>query len=195
VSGGRQRLRIIGGAWRGRKLSFPDLPGLRPTPDRVRETLFNWLRDIIPGARCLDLFAGSGALGVEALSRGADQAVLVDCHPAVIAQLHGHLQTLQAQGATVVQADAVAYLQGPPQPFDVIFLDPPFGSGLLSPCLALLAERGWVAAPAWLYLEADHRTPLPPLPPGWQVLRRGKAGQVGYYLLKCGTAAGQGSTP
>jgi len=193
VSGGRQRLRIIGGAWRGRKLGFPDLPGLRPTPDRVRETLFNWLRDIVPGARCLDLFAGSGALGFEALSRGADQAVLVDSHPAVIAELNRHLQTLKARGAKVVQADALAYLQGPPRPFDVVFLDPPFDSGLLSPCLALLAEQDWVAAPGWLYLEADRRTPLPPLPPAWQVLRHKEAGQVGYYLLKRGAAAGQGN--
>lgn len=192
---GRQRLRIIGGAWRGRKLSFPDLPGLRPTPDRVRETLFNWLRDILPGARCLDLFAGSGALGLEALSRGAERVVLVDSHPAAIAELNRHLETLSALGAQVVQADAPTFLRGPAQPFDVVFLDPPFDSGLLPFCLTLLAGHGWLATGAWLYLEADRRTPLPPLPADWQVLRHKEAGQVGYYLLRRGTAAAQGNAP
>lgn len=189
MNGGRQRLRIIGGTWRGRKLSFPDLPGLRPTPDRVRETLFNWLRDIVPGARCLDLFAGSGALSFEALSRGAESAVLVDTHPAVITQLNQHLQTLQARGARVVQAEALTFLGGPAQAFDVVFLDPPFDSGLLAPCLNRLTEGAWLAPAAWLYVETARRASLPPLPEDWQVLRHKAAGQVGYYLLKRGAAA------
>ena len=188
---GRHRLRIIGGEWRGRKLSFPDLPGLRPTPDRVRETLFNWLRDILPGARCLDLFAGSGALSLEALSRGAERAVLVDSHPAVIDQLNRHLDALHARGARVVQAEAQAFLRGPGQSFDVVFLDPPFDSGQLQPCLALLAAGAWLAPTAWLYVETARRTPLPPLPEDWQVLRHKEAGQVGYYLLKRSTSAAQ----
>lgn len=191
---GRQRLRIIGGAWRGRKLSFPDLPGLRPTPDRVRETLFNWLRDVVPGARCLDLFAGSGALGLEALSRGAEQAVLVDSHSDVVAQLRQHVQTLDARAAKVVQAEALAFLRGPAQAFDVVFLDPPFDSGLLAPCLTLLADHHWLATTAWLYLEADRRTALPALPADLQVLHHKEAGQVGYYLLRRGAAAAQGNS-
>jgi 16S rRNA (guanine966-N2)-methyltransferase len=189
VNEGRQRLRIIGGVWRGRKLSFPDLPELRPTPDRVRETLFNWLRDIVPGARCLDLFAGSGALSFEALSRGAECAVLVDAHPAVIARLNQHLQTLQARGTRVVQAEALTFLDGPAQPFDLVFLDPPFDSELLAPCLSRLAEGDWLAPTAWLYVETARRAALPPLPADWQVLRHKAAGQVGYYLLKRGGAA------
>jgi 16S rRNA (guanine966-N2)-methyltransferase len=190
VTQGRNRLRIIGGEWRGRKLAFPDLPDLRPTPDRVRETLFNWLHDILPGARCLDLFAGSGALSLEALSRDAEQVVMVDQHPAVIAQLKEHVQHLGAHGASVVLAEALAFLRGPSQAFDVVFLDPPFHRELLAPCIECLASRGWLAPTAWLYIEADRRSPLPPLPATWSVLRHKQAGQVGYYLLKAITANG-----
>jgi 16S rRNA (guanine966-N2)-methyltransferase len=181
---GHHRLRIIGGEWRGRKLSFPALPGLRPTPDRVRETLFNWLRDILPGARCLDLFAGSGALGLEALSRGAEEVVMVDRHPAIVAQLKEHIRQLKARGIRVVQAEALVFLQGPSQPFDIIFLDPPFQATLLGPCLARLAANAWLAPTAWLYIETDRRTPLPSLSSDWAVLRHKEAGKVGYYLLQ-----------
>jgi 16S rRNA (guanine966-N2)-methyltransferase len=180
----RGRLRIIGGEWRGRKLSFPALPGLRPTSDRVRETLFNWLRDVVPGARCLDLFAGSGALGFEALSRGAEFVTMVDQNPAVVTEITTHIHTLKAANARVTQADALTFLQGPPSPYDIVFLDPPFQSRLLEPCLALLAERGWLAPSAWLYIEADRRTPLPSMAPDWTLLRSKQAGQVGYYLLQ-----------
>jgi len=181
---GRGRLRIIGGEWRGRKLSFPALPELRPTPDRVRETLFNWLRDILPGARCLDLFAGSGVLALEALSRGAEEVVMVDRNPAVIAQLHEHIRQLKARNARVVQAESLAFLQGPPRPFDVVFLDPPFEGGLLEPCLLRLTSSGWLSPAAQVYIEADRRSPLPPLPADLKVTRHKEAGQVGYYLLK-----------
>lgn len=192
---GRNRLRIIGGEWRGRKLSFPDLPGLRPTPDRVRETLFNWLRDILPGARCLDVFAGSGALALEALSRGAEEVVMVEQHPAVVAQLKEHIQHLNAQSARVVQAEALAFLRGPSRPFDVIFLDPPFQSTLLGPCIELLAASSWLAPTAWLYIEAERRTPLPTLPDDWTILRHKEAGQVGYYLMKRISASGAQGSP
>jgi len=192
---GRNRLRIIGGEWRGRKLAFPDLPGLRPTPDRVRETLFNWLRDILPGARCLDLFAGSGALGLEALSRGAEQVVMVDQHPAVVAQLKEHTGLLHARGARVVQAEALAFLRGPAQPFDIVFLDPPFHSTLLGSCLESVAAQDWLAPTAWLYVETDRRMALPPLPGEWSVLRHKEAGQVGYYLLKRTAAGGAEGDP
>jgi 16S rRNA (guanine966-N2)-methyltransferase len=184
VTRGRNRLRIIGGEWRGRKLSFPDLPGLRPTPDRVRETLFNWLRDILPGGHCLDLFAGSGALALEALSRGAAEVVMVDSHPAAVAQLKEHIHALSAHGAHALQAEALTFLRGPSRPFDVVFLDPPFQSALLAPCLELLTAQGWLAATAWLYIEAERRAPLPPLSDELTILRHKEAGQVGYYLLK-----------
>ena len=181
---GHNRLRIIGGEWRGRKLSFPAIPELRPTPDRVRETLFNWLRDILPGAHCLDLFAGSGALALEALSRGAAEVVMVDHHPEVVAQLKEHLLQLKARNGQVVLADAEVFLQGPSRPFDIIFLDPPFQGTLLGSCLARLATGSWLAETAWVYVESDRRTPLPPLPTAWKVLRHKEAGQVGYYLLQ-----------
>lgn len=183
---GRNRLRIIGGEWRGRVLTFPPLDGLRPTPDRVRETLFNWLRDIVPGARCLDLYAGSGALGFEALSRGAATAVMVDRQPEVIDQLRRHAEALKAKGARAVQADAVAFLrQAPERPYDVVFLDPPFHDHALEHCFRGLAEPGWLAADARIYVEGARGAPLPPLPPGWELVRAKQAGQVGYHLIHC----------
>ena len=180
----RNRLRIIGGKWRGRKLSFPDLPELRPTPDRVRETLFNWLRNYLPGARCLDLFAGSGALAFEALSRGAEEVVMVDRLPAVVAHLSEHVRQLHIPNARVILADALKFLQGTPRSFDIVFLDPPFQSALLSPCMARLATPNWLAPRAWIYIETDRQNALPPLPANWNVLRNKQAGQVGYYLLQ-----------
>ncbi len=184
--GGRNQLRIIGGEWRGRKLAFPPLPGLRPTPDRVRETLFNWLRDSLAGARCLDLFAGSGALSFEALSRGAAEAVMVDSQASVIAQLQRHIDTLRAAGARTALAEAVRFLeQTPARPFDIVFLDPPFSEpALLSASLERLAQAGWLADTAWVYVETDRRAPLPPLTAGWERFRHKEAGQVGYHLLK-----------
>jgi 16S rRNA (guanine966-N2)-methyltransferase len=178
------QLRIIGGRWRGRRLSFPDVEGLRPTPDRVRETLFNWLAPIIEGARCLDLFTGSGALGLEALSRGATEVVMVDRDPEVITRLKEHIQTLQAHGAQLVQADALAWLQSPrrDQHFDIVFLDPPFGQGLLEPCCTLLEKHGWLTVSAYIYLESELNLGLPVVPDNWRLKRSQKAGQVGYYL-------------
>jgi 16S rRNA (guanine966-N2)-methyltransferase len=162
----------------------------------VRETLFNWLRDILPGARCLDLFTGSGALGFEALSRGAAEVVMIDHNPAVVAQISAHIHTLNAHQAQVLQADAITFLQGTPRSFDIVFLDPPFQSTLIEPCLTQLAGHGWLAPTAWLYIEADRRTPLPTLPAGWTILRHKQAGQVGYYLLqRTSTSGQQGSSP
>jgi len=181
---GRNQLRIIGGSWRSRRLDFPDVEGLRPTPDRVRETLFNWLMPIIHGARCLDLFSGSGALGLEALSRGAASAVLLDRDPRVTATLRAHLQTLKAEGAVVVQQSALDYLQGEPVPFDVIFLDPPFRQGLLQPVLELLSTRGWLAPGARIYIEQESEQPMVALPEGWALLRELKAGQVACRLVQ-----------
>lgn len=178
------QLRIIGGQWRGRRLSFPDVEGLRPTPDRVRETLFNWLAPIIEGARCLDLFAGSGALSLEALSRGAAEVVMVDRDPQVIARLKENVATLSAPGAALVAADALTWLQSPHQKstFDIVFLDPPFGYGLLDPCCKLLEERGWLAPSTYIYLESESALGPPVLLDNWQLKHSKKASQVGYHL-------------
>lgn len=182
--GGSNTLRIIGGEWRGRKLRFADGEGLRPTTDRVRETLFNWLAPRIHGARCLDLFAGSGALGLEALSRGAGEVVFVDNNPTAIAALKENLALLKANNASVIRCDALAYLRDGSRPFDVVFLDPPFRRDLLQPVLNLLAEGGWLATGARLYLELESEQPLPELDEGWELLRSKRAGQVAYHLVE-----------
>lgn len=183
---GHNQLRIIGGSWRSRRVAFPDVEGLRPSPDRVRETLFNWLAPRIEGARCLDLYAGSGALGLEALSRGAAEVVFVDTDRRVIIQLEQNLKLLGARGAGVVQADALAFLQRPPRPFDVVFLDPPFRQGLLPACLQGLAA-GWLAPGARVYVEHEAELVEAPVPAGWALLRSKQAGQVRYSLLAAPT--------
>jgi 16S rRNA (guanine966-N2)-methyltransferase len=175
-------LRIIGGEWRGRRFRFPDRPGLRPTPDRVRETLFNWLAPVVGGSRCLDLFAGSGALGLEALSRGAASATFIESDRASAERLRETLVTLATDRATVLQADALAWLDGPAQCFDLAFLDPPFKSGLLAETLRKLDSGGWLASTASVYLESPANDGPPPLPAGWKLHRSGKAGAVGYHL-------------
>lgn len=177
------QVRIIGGTWRSRRLEFPETTGLRPTPDRVRETVFNWLAAFLPGAACLDLFAGSGAFGFEALSRGATRVVLVEQDAAAAAALRASRDRLQAAGAEIVHADAVAFLAGPVREFDVVFCDPPYASDLLKQCVHLLAASGWVKPGGFIYLEA-RAGELPALPPGWQMLRSKSAGQVGYYLCR-----------
>ncbi|HQU16210.1 MAG: 16S rRNA (guanine(966)-N(2))-methyltransferase RsmD [Chromatiales bacterium 21-64-14] len=179
----RNRLRIIGGRWRGRPVPFPPVPGLRPTPDRVRETLFNWLQPVIAGARCLDLFAGSGALGLEAASRGAAEVVLVERETRVVEGLQDLVRRLDAPEVQVVRADALAWLANPVRAFDVVFLDPPFAeSELLADCARRLEDGGWLAPGAYLYLEAGGRAGLPPLPAAWRLVRSKRAGRVGYHL-------------
>ena len=165
-------------------MSFPVVPGLRPTPDRVRETLFNWLAPLINGASCLDLFAGSGALGLEALSRGATQVVLVDNHPEVVKQLKANLRVLQTESAEVIRAEALDYLNGPATAFDVVFLDPPYQTDWLPRCIERLEQGGWLKVHAWIYLEAPAKIGLPPLPENWQVVRSKTAGEVGYHLVE-----------
>ena len=182
--GARTRvLRIIGGTWRGRKLRFPAAPAIRPTPDRVRETLFNWLRAPLPGARCLDLFAGSGALGLEALSRGAAAVTFVEQDAAAAAALRTLLAQWQAAGAQVVHGDALRYVAGTATPCDIVFLDPPFAAGLLERAAALLSERGWLNPGAHIYIECAAREGLPCLPGSWRELKKERAGEVGYYLF------------
>ncbi|KRT55184.1 16S rRNA (guanine(966)-N(2))-methyltransferase RsmD [endosymbiont of Ridgeia piscesae] len=178
------QVRIIGGLHRGRRLPFADLPGLRPTGDRVRETLFSWLQPLIPGARCLDLFAGSGALGLEAASRGASQVVMLDSAPQAVAQLEQSRQLLRlGEVVSVMRADALAWLRGAATPFDIVFLDPPFGAQLLSECCRLLSENGWLAEGARIYLEDDAGRGLAP-PDGWELLREKRAGQVCFGLAR-----------
>jgi 16S rRNA (guanine966-N2)-methyltransferase len=176
-----RKVRIIAGRLRGSKLEVVDRPGLRPTPDRVRETLFNWLAPRIEGARCLDLYAGSGALGIEAISRGAARAVLVERDPDVAARLRAAVTRLGVSGAEVVVADARAYLAGPPVPMDVVFVDPPFEADLWADALARLEAGGWLAPGARVHVEAPAGREIP-APPRWRVLREGRAGAVRHVL-------------
>ncbi len=178
------KLRIIGGRWRGRRLSVPEAEGLRPTPDRVRETLFNWLQPHIAGARCLDLFAGTGALCLEALSRGAGHVVMVEKAAHVVQRLRQHVTTLEARNADVVQADAVDFLRQTPQPFDIVFLDPPFKSDLIARCAELVEANGWLKRGGLVYVEAPSQLEALPLPATWELIRSKKAGQVGYHLAR-----------
>jgi 16S rRNA (guanine966-N2)-methyltransferase len=179
-----RQLRIIGGSWRGRRLRFPDVDDVRPTPDRVRETLFNWLGTRVHGARCLDLFAGSGALGLEALSRGAAEVVFVERNGVVARALRELLEEWGAQNAQVERADALAWLEGAARPFDIVFIDPPFAAELHSQAAQRLEARGWLAPHARVYLEAPAREPLPDLPRQWQPLKAKQAGEVGYHLFE-----------
>jgi 16S rRNA (guanine(966)-N(2))-methyltransferase RsmD len=176
-----QEVRIIGGTWRGSRLPVSDGPGLRPTPDRVRETLFNWLGQDLTGWRCLDAFAGTGALGFEAASRGARRVLLVERDPRLAQGLHSVKTRLQAQAVDIVCAPALRVLQAQATgSFDLVFLDPPYGQGLLGPALAAAARV--VAPGGWLYAEDDHPLSDPPAP--WLLHRQGRAGKVHHHLLR-----------
>ena len=178
------RVRIIAGKWRGSRLDFPQSDAIRPTPDRVRETLFNWLSDQVRGAHCLDLFAGSGALGFEALSRGADAVVFVERDPRIVRYLRGTLERFECERGAVVLADAWRYLAGRARPFDLVFLDPPFNDHWAERACRELAQGGWLAPRALVYLETSLDESPPDLPPGWSLARHGRAGQVGYHLAR-----------
>jgi 16S rRNA (guanine966-N2)-methyltransferase len=162
---------------------------LRPTADRVRETLFNWLAPVIPGARCLDAFAGSGALGFEAVSRGAGEVVLIEQSGAVARQLEANALRLGADETRIVQRNALRWLEGAGQPFDIVFLDPPFADALWAPAIARLAGRGWLKPGSRVYLEAPMRIGFPELPPNWDLVRDKTAGQVRYGLVIVGSNA------
>lgn len=180
---GAQKLRIIGGEWRSRQVAIPSVEGLRPTPDRVRETLFNWIHHSVPASRCADLFCGSGALGLEALSRGAKSCVFVDNHRSVAQQMRDNLKILNSTAGTVVQANAIEYLKTTPvTPFDLVFLDPPFRKGWLEQIIPLL-EQGWLSQRAWVYIEMEKENSLPPLANHWQLLKEKHAGQLSYRLF------------
>jgi 16S rRNA (guanine966-N2)-methyltransferase len=177
------RVRIIGGQLRNSKLTVPDLPGLRPTTDRVRETLFNWLQPVVDGARCLDLFAGTGALGMEAISRGAAEVCFVERDPRLAAALRENLARLKATAGSVAADDAIRWLAGTPRHFDVVFLDPPFAVDAWTLAAGQLESAGWLAPNAWIYVESP-RTALPSLPANWSVHRQGLAGEVAYMLYR-----------
>jgi len=175
-------LRIIGGTLRSRKIPFAVDAGVRPTPDRVRETLFNWLQPVIQGARCLDLYSGSGALSFEALSRGGAAVVMVDEDLRVIQQLQKNADLLHANHVQIEWSDALEFLLRKAQPFDVVFLDPPFRDDILGECCQRIERYGWLAPKAWIYLETDERRKMTDLPDNWEIIQHKSAGQVAYHL-------------
>ncbi|WP_223846093.1 16S rRNA (guanine(966)-N(2))-methyltransferase RsmD [Wenzhouxiangella sp. AB-CW3] len=183
------KIRIVGGQWRGRKLSVPEHPGLRPTGDRVRETLFNWLQPRIVGARCLDLFAGTGALGLEAASRGASRVVLVEQDSGLVEALRQARQWPGGQVVEVCHADALYWLGDACEAFDVIFLDPPFGSGLQARALAAVVEQGMLAPDGWIYVEEGVDEAVA-VEGAFEIVRDKQIGQVRARLLR---QAGAGS--
>jgi len=178
------KVKIIAGEWRGRNLSFPDVEGLRPTPIRVRETVFNWLQYDVLGSHCLDLFAGSGALGVEAASRGAKSVVQVDDNAQVCRQLKANIELLKATQIKIVQQEVFRYLSGNAQAFDLVFLDPPFGKELALQTLDWLKDKGWLKDGAKVYMEVEKNLDLTELSAHWTVIKSKKAGVLMYCLLE-----------
>lgn len=182
----RNRLRIIGGDWRSRVVIFADAPTLRPTPDRVRETLFNWLQPKLAGASCLDLFAGSGVLGFEALSRGAGAVTALELDANAIAAIRANVAALQTDRLKLEPRNALEWLRNNAQRqrFDVVFLDPPFDENLHEQCCRLLAEQQWLNPGALVYVEAGASLAEIALPPGWELIRHKRAGAVYYGLAQ-----------
>jgi len=178
-----EQVRIIGGKWRSRILHFPALANLRPTPDRVRETLFNWLAPYIQDARCLDAFAGSGALGFEALSRGAKEVVMVDKSPAVIANLEENMRILNTTDALCINS-SFPFKNNELEPFDIVFLDPPYHQGLIAISCHALMENDYLKDGALIYIEAEKELDPLPISNNWEILKSKQAGQVGYHLVR-----------
>ncbi|NGZ67383.1 16S rRNA (guanine(966)-N(2))-methyltransferase RsmD [Vibrio aestuarianus subsp. cardii] len=177
-------VRIISGLWRGRKLPVHDAQGLRPTTDRVKETLFNWLAQEVPGAKCLDLFAGSGGLGFEAASRQAESVTLIELNPTAFKQIQQNIAALNASNVHVVNSDALTFLQQVGTPQHIIFIDPPFRQGLLNETVTLLEQNGWLADDAMIYIETEKELPLDGIPNNWRLHREKTAGQVSYRLFE-----------
>lgn len=176
-------IRIIGGEWRSRKLTVPEAPGLRPTPDRVRETLFNWLAPTIQGARVLDAFTGSGALFLEALSRGASTGVAIDANTDAVNNLRRNLAVLQCDDAEVLRVDSLQYLSSKTeQGFDIVLLDPPFHQDLLLSACQLLEDNNWLNKDAWIYTESEQAPSSLGVPSTWRLHREKHTGQVHYTL-------------
>ncbi len=183
----QNQIRIIAGQWRGRKLSFPDAAGLRPTTDRIRETVFNWLMPVLPGAHCLDLFAGSGALGFEAASRGAERVVMVENHPQVFKSLEDNCTRLSAENIVAHRNEAKQFLTTNPEPFDIVFLDPPFQLKIITEICQLLETGGWLKPGALIYRESPKADATKQLP--WQQIKSKAAGQVSYALYQANNPA------
>ncbi|EMW6874336.1 MULTISPECIES: 16S rRNA (guanine(966)-N(2))-methyltransferase [Providencia] len=177
------QIRIIGGKWRGRKLPVRDSEGLRPTTDRIKETLFNWLMPIVREARCLDCFAGSGALGFEALSRFADSVTFIELDKKNVQLLSENKVRLQANNANIINGNSLEVLNELGTPFDVVFIDPPFRKGLLNETIRLLEKNQWLANESWIYVESEAESPLTDIPANWQLHREKIAGQVAYRLF------------
>lgn len=177
-------VRIISGLWRGRKLPVHDAEGLRPTTDRVKETLFNWIAQDIPRAKCLDLFAGSGGLGFEAASRQAEMVTLIELNPNAFKQIEKNIASLNASNLTAHNTDAISFLKQPGTPHHVVFIDPPFRKGLLDETVALLESHGWLTDDAMIYVETEKELSLDSIPAHWHLHREKTAGQVSYRLFE-----------
>ncbi|VAW77340.1 16S rRNA (guanine(966)-N(2))-methyltransferase [hydrothermal vent metagenome] len=179
------QVRIIAGRWRGSRLVFPDAEGLRPTSDRIRETLFNWVAGLIPGARCLDMFAGSGALGFEAASRGAEKVVLLEHNPLIVAALQNSRDRIDDGVIEIHATDAKTWVRRCDDSFDLVFLDPPFSDyGLLADSVSALVKSRCVKPGGRIYFELSRQVSLPDLPEDWVQEKAKIAGQVGYYLFR-----------
>ncbi len=175
---GKGQLRIIAGKWRGRKLPIPDIEGLRPTPDRIRETIFNWLAGVINGAECLDLYCGSGALGFEAASRGAKHTKLVDVNTKAITQITANIKTLDATAVSYQQMNVLDYLENDTSKKDLVFIDPPFNKNLIAPTLEKLETNGWLKRNSYIYIETESNLVELNVPSNWVLHREKKTGQV-----------------
>jgi 16S rRNA (guanine966-N2)-methyltransferase len=179
------RLRIVAGKWRSRLLPIVDVEGLRPTPERIRETVFNWLSSEISGSHCLDPFAGTGALAFEALSRGAASATLIDKSARVSDALKSSAVLLDADNARILCADGLSFIQQKAsRRFDIVFLDPPFAEDIVEECCRLLQSNGWLTDRAAVYIEQRQGRPEPALPTGWTIDKDNKAGNVRYMLAR-----------
>jgi len=182
----RNSIRIIAGQWRGRRLPVLDVDGLRPSTDRVRETLFNWLMHDVSGARCLDLFAGTGSLGLECLSRGAENALFIESDERVASRLQQNLQALNSvdRGEVIAQSAINLLRQPAKSQFELVFLDPPFDTDLLAQAMPLLTENDWLTDDALVYVEQASKKEPEPTPEGWRVYKEGKAGYCRYSLYE-----------
>ncbi|MCT6698769.1 16S rRNA (guanine(966)-N(2))-methyltransferase RsmD [Rheinheimera sp. 4Y26] len=178
-------VRIISGQWRGRRLPVLNAQGLRPTTDRVKETLFNWLMQDTAGCTVLDCFSGSGSLALEALSRHASFATLLELDKTAVKQLQQHLQTLKCNNAEVIAGSCLVYLQqAPKRQYDLVFLDPPFRQNLLLPCATLLEQQPWLSNDALIYVECEKELPVSQLPAHWRPIKQSIAGQLAYRLYQ-----------
>lgn len=182
----RNRFRIIAGQWRGRVLNFAEVDEIRPTADRIRETLFNWLQNEIVGASCLDVFTGSGALSFEALSRGAESVCSLELSAVACQTLKDNIELLQTNKMRLLKANSLDWLSthSPQEAFDIVFLDPPFAAELLQTCCELLESKGWLSNQAYIYLEANSPIDKVTLPEGWILEKHKKAGQVYFGICR-----------